>query len=84
MLTIRIKCKSREEEKLYIILVGGSQQEWEIDKRLEAYQNVLGSAFLCTSQQNRQMQNFVPDIPLPITLLLWYIESFDTSYSLFR
>jgi hypothetical protein len=61
------------------MLVGGLQQGWEISKILEEYQNVLGSDFLCTSQQNRQMQNFVADIHLPIMLLLWYIESSDTS-----
>jgi hypothetical protein len=49
------------------MLVGGLQQGWEISKILEAYQNVLGSDFLCTSQQNRQMQNFVAYIHLPVT-----------------
>jgi hypothetical protein len=50
----RIKCISREE--------GGLEQGWKISKILEAYQNVLGSDFLCTSQQNRQMENFLGDI----------------------
>jgi hypothetical protein len=61
------------------MLVGGLEQGWEISEILEAYQNVLGSDCLCTSQQNRQMQNFVADIHLAVTLLLWYIESSDTS-----
>jgi hypothetical protein len=52
------------------MLVGGLRQGWEISKILEAYRNVLGSNFLCTSQQNRQMQNFVADIHLPVMLLL--------------
>jgi hypothetical protein len=51
---LRIKCISREE--------GGLEQGWEISKILEAYRNVLGSNFLFTNQQNRQMQNFVADI----------------------
>jgi hypothetical protein len=55
------------------MLVGGLQQGWKISKILEACRNVLGSD-LCTSQQNRQMQNFVADTHLPITLLLWYIH----------
>jgi hypothetical protein len=61
------------------MLVGGLEQGWEIGKILEAYQNVLGSDFLCTNQQNRQMQNFVTDIHLSVTLLVRYIESSDTS-----
>jgi hypothetical protein len=48
------KCISREE--------GGLEHGWKISKILEAYRNVLGSDFLCTSQQNREMQNFVADI----------------------
>jgi hypothetical protein len=57
------------------MLVGGLQQGWEISKTLEAYRNVLGSDFLCTSH----MQNFMADIHLPVRLLLWYIESSNTS-----
>jgi hypothetical protein len=61
------------------MLVGGLQQGWEISKILEAYQNVLGSHFLCASQQNRQVQNFVADNTFAVMLLLWYIESSDIS-----
>jgi hypothetical protein len=35
------------------MLVGGLQQGWEKSKILLAYQNVLGSDFLRTSQQNK-------------------------------
>jgi hypothetical protein len=61
------------------MLVGGLQHGWEISKIVEEYQNILGSDFLFTSQQNRQMQKAVADTHLPIMLLLWYIESSDTS-----